>query len=65
MALGVSFFVMLFHHGARGDFLRAFAVASGMLGAFLDVFVLALFLGADAAEMFSSWHGHFSCCFHG
>jgi hypothetical protein len=55
-ALAVAFLLVLFHDRSCGYFLGALAVASTFLRGFLDVFVLALLLGANAAQMFFSRH---------
>jgi hypothetical protein len=47
---------VLFHDRARGYFLSPSAVAAGALRALFDVFILALFFAADAAQVFSTWH---------
>jgi hypothetical protein len=52
----VALVPVAFHDGAGGHFFRSLAIAPRALGRFLDVFVLALFLGANSAEMFASGH---------
>src|SRR6185503_4746762 len=48
-------FVFL-HHGSSRDFFGSFAVTTGLTRRRKDVFVLALFLAAHAAQMFFSRH---------
>jgi len=43
---------VLFHHCARGNLCRPFSIASRLLGAFLDMLVLALLLVACPPQMF-------------
>lgn len=48
----MALFRMLFHDRARGYFFGASAITTALLSAFFDVFVLTLFLFANASEMF-------------
>jgi hypothetical protein len=54
---------MLFHDRARCHFLGPPTVAAGALRALFNVFILALFFAADAAQVFATWHLdlHASC----
>lgn len=56
MTFGMALFLVLLQDGSRGHLLGTPFVATGSLGALLDVFVLALLLLADPAKMFASWH---------
>jgi hypothetical protein len=53
----VALALVLLHDRAGGYFLGALSVSAGALRALLDVFVLALFLAAYAAQMFATRHG--------
>jgi hypothetical protein len=63
----VALLSVLFHDRPSGHFFGPLAVAPFLLGFFLDVFVLALLFGANAAQMLlpghvdlpSSWHDCF------
>jgi len=52
----VVLLAVLFHYGARGDFLRSLAVATFLLRRFLDVLVLPLLLLAYSSQMLLPWH---------
>ena len=47
-ALFVTFLFMFLHNCPSRDFLGSLSITSGFLCGLLDVFVLALFLGANA-----------------
>src|SRR5262249_31326770 len=52
----VAFLLVVLHDGPRGHFLRAVAVAAGLLGRLLDVLVFALLFVAHAAQVLPLWH---------
>lgn len=56
MALAVTFFSVFLEHRPRCYFLGPVPVTPRLFGAFLDMFVLPLLLGAYPAYMFFPWH---------
>ena len=55
-SFGVAFAFVFLHHGSSRDFFGSFAVTTGLTRRRKNVFVLALFLAAHAAQMFFSRH---------
>jgi hypothetical protein len=56
----VTFFLVLFQHSPSGHFFGSLAIAPRTLRILLDMFVLALLLAANAAQMFSYGHRYTS-----
>jgi len=52
----VTFFLVVLQDGAGSHFLGPFSVTTTYACRFQDVFVLALFLWADASQMLTIWH---------
>jgi hypothetical protein len=52
----VAFFFVLFEHRSSSHFFGSVNILSLLLGAFLDVLVLALFFRAYAAQVYFYWH---------
>ena len=56
LALFMSLRLVLLHHSASSHFRCPVAVATTLLGRLLDMFVLALFFVAHAAQWLFLWH---------
>jgi hypothetical protein len=56
LSFGMAFLGVMLEDGASGNFLGPFAVLAGLLRAFFDVFIHALFFRANAVQVLSSRH---------
>jgi hypothetical protein len=52
----VTFLAMMLHHGSRSHFFGASTISAASLRTLFDMFVLTLFLGTYASQVFLSWH---------